>query len=373
MIYFRKFLVSVSVVTALFICSGWGSAAHRKINEHAPSSLPGSMSFLKASWTIVLAEHGSDADKRKSWDPDEGPKHYIDIDDYPEFLLNGRIPQTYDSVCAIHGESFVIEKGTLPWATLITFDSLRSCFTRMDWDKAGLFAADLGHYVADGHQPMHLTRNYDGQYTGQNGIHSRYETKMIGKYISQILYPDDTVTYIENVSDYIFSYIYFNYSLVDSILLADSSAHALSGSITSDQYYSLLWGASKGFTTDLFKRAGSSLAGLIYTAWVEAGSPVMPPYALDELMAGNTLSLMNLPNPFISETWIRFNLRDDASPVLLKVYDITGNLVEVLQDGYLNTGMNEIRWDARRCKPGVYYISLIAGSDTRTIKAILFD
>jgi hypothetical protein len=196
---------------------------------------------------------------------------------------------------------------------------------------------------------------------------------MIGKFISQILYPDDTVTYIENVSDYIFSYIYFNYSLVDSILLADSSSHALSGSITSDHYYSLLWDASKGFTTDLFKRAGSSLATLIYTAWVEAGSPVMPPYALDELMAGNTLSLMNLPNPFISETWIRFNLRDDASPVLLKVYDITGNLVEVLQDGYLNTGMNEIRWDARRCKPGVYYISLIAGSDTRTIKAILFN
>ena len=163
--YFRKVLAAVSLLAIFFFCSGWGSGGHRKINEHAPASFPSSMTFLKAGWTVLLADHGSDADKRKSWDPTEGPKHYIDIDDYPEFLLNGKIPQSYDSVCALHSESFVTDKGILPWATLITFDSLRNCFERLDWDNAGLFAADLGHYVADGHQPLHITRNYDGQYT----------------------------------------------------------------------------------------------------------------------------------------------------------------------------------------------------------------
>lgn len=373
MIHFRKILAYVPVFAGLLVCSGWGSGGHRKINEHAPASFPASMAFLKASWTILLAEHGSDADKRKSWDPDEGPKHYIDIDDYPEFVLNGKIPQTYDSVCALHGEPFVIDKGTLPWATLVTFDSLRNCFARMDWEKAGLFAADLGHYVADAHQPLHLTRNYDGQYTNQGGIHSRYETKMIGKYIGQVQYPDDSVQYVSDISGHVFNYIYLNYVYVDSLLLADSVAHAVSGSITSDQYYSLLWDATKGFTTQMFKSASLSLAALIYTAWVEAGSPYMNPYAIGELTGADPVFIVNQPNPFSSETWIRFFVRDAASPVMVKVYDITGNNVVVLQDGFLNAGMNKIRWDAGGFRPGVYYISFTAGSDTRTIKAILFN
>jgi hypothetical protein len=46
------------------------------------------MSFW-ASWSDSLAAHGSDADYRKSSDPDEAPKHYIDIDNYPEFISNG--------------------------------------------------------------------------------------------------------------------------------------------------------------------------------------------------------------------------------------------------------------------------------------------
>lgn len=114
-------------------------------------------------WVSLLAEHASDADIRKAWDPTEGPKHYIDIDNYPEFLNTGHIPTTLDSVIALHGNDFVYDNGILPWATLTTFDSLQACFEREDWDNAVLFAADLGHYIADGHMPMHITRNYNGQ------------------------------------------------------------------------------------------------------------------------------------------------------------------------------------------------------------------
>jgi hypothetical protein len=373
MTWMRKFLVTVSFLFVIIVCSGWGSGGHRKINEHAPASFPYSMSFLKASWTIILADHCSDADKRKSWDPSERPKHYIDIDDYPEFLLYGKIPQTYDSICALHGESFVIDKGTLPWATLVAYDSLRCCFERMDWSKAGLFAADLGHYVADGHQPLHITRNYNGQYTNQTEIHSRYETHMIGDYLTQIIYTDDSVSEIQDVSGYIFSYLYYNYKDVDSLLRADSLAHAVTGSTSSNQYYSYLWESTRGFTVDLFKRASYALAGLIYSAWIEAGSPVMPAYAIDELTSGKSLSLMNQPNPFSSETRIRFMNMDSGSPVLLRVFDVNGKMVATLQDGIIKVGMNEIKWDARGCRPGIYYISLVAGSDIKTIKAILFN
>lgn len=358
----------------MILFSGWGSVGHRKINLHAPASLPHSLEFLKASWTILLPAHGSDADKRKSWDPDEEPKHYIDIDDYPEFILNGRIPQTYDSIVALHGESFVLDKGTLPWATLITFDSLKNCFQRMDWNKAGLFAADLGHYVADGHQPLHITGNYDGQHTGQNGVHSRYETKMIGTYENQIVYTDDSAFHqIQDVSGYVFGYIYYNYQDLDSLLFADSTAYATAGHVYSSQYYSLFWDLSKNFTIDLFKRASYSLAELIYTAWVQAGSPVMPANAMDELSSGGSLLLKNFPNPFSGETTIRFFIRHPNSAVLLQIYDMTGTVVATLKDNKPDQGLNEIRWDATGYKPGIYYIRLKTDDRIETIKSVLFN
>ena len=369
----KKISITVFFLFIMILCSGWGSVGHRKINQHAPASFPHSMVFLKASWTIFLADHGSDADIRKGWDPDEEPKHYIDIDDYPEFLINGKIPRTYDSVCALHGLSFVIDKGTLPWATLIAFDSLKSCFQRQDWNKAGLFAADLGHYVADGHQPLHITKNYDGQYTGQKKIHSRYESQLIGKYQDQIVYPDDSAFHqIQDVSDYIFGYIYLNYTVLDSLLMADSTAYKMAGNVYSSQYYSLFWDLSKNFTIDLFKRASYSLAGLIYTAWIQAGSPVIPANAIDELSPGNTLLLLNYPNPFSKETQICFMNNHSESNVLLGVYDITGKLVAVLHDGRMKAGMNEITWDATDYKRGIYYIRLKTDESIETIKAVLF-
>jgi hypothetical protein len=38
----------------------------------------------------------------------------------------------------------------------------------------------LSHFVADLGQPFHATRNYDGFETGQGGIHSYYETQVVG-------------------------------------------------------------------------------------------------------------------------------------------------------------------------------------------------
>jgi len=88
-----------------------------------------------------------------------------------------------------------MDQGILPWAILKTADSLPSCFENNDMHKAMLLAADLGHYIGDSHMPLHITRNYNGQYTGQYGVHSRYESNMIGTFQNQIVY-DGTASYI---------------------------------------------------------------------------------------------------------------------------------------------------------------------------------
>jgi hypothetical protein len=371
MIKARRLLFTILFLPGLIILSGWGSAGHKKISEHAPASFPYSMTFLKASWTILLSEHASDADIRKGWDPDEGPKHYIDIDDYPEFLQNGRIPQSYDSVVALHGSSFVLDKGILPWSTITAYDSLRNCFQRLDWSKAGLFAADLGHYIADGHMPLHITRNYNGQYTNQTGVHSRYESTMIGKYNTEIIYPDDSVMMIPDVGSAVFSYIYYNYQFVDSVLVADKQADSIAGSTSGNAYYEQLWSRSRLFTTDLFKRASFTLAGLIYTAWVQAGSPVMSPNALEEFSREQASLGQNFPNPFTRITKIPVTIKKDNTHLILELVDSSGILCEVLLDSVMNQGDANIFLDGTRFPQGIYYIVLKEDNYRMVRKAVL--
>ena len=171
---------------------GWGSIGHKIINKNITLSFPAELSMLQF-WSDSLAAHGSDADYRKSWDPDEDIKHYIDIDNYPEFVTEGKISSDRDSLIAKYGSSFVLTQGILPWAIIETFYSLQAALQQGNWPDAMLFASDLGHYVGDCHMPLHLTLNYNGQYSGQYGIHSRYESTMINTYQQQIIFSGDTI------------------------------------------------------------------------------------------------------------------------------------------------------------------------------------
>jgi len=330
------------------------------------------MSFLNPSWTNIVTLHCSDADYRKNTDPDEEPRHYIDIDNYTEFLELNCIPEAYDSVLQIHGLNWVLLQGILPWATETTFDSLKSCFLRKDWNRSALFAADLGHYVGDGHQPLHITRNYNGQFTGQDGIHSRYESKMTGKFDAQIVYPVDSVQMINKVRGFIFSYIYKNYIFLDSILAADTYAHTIAGDVTSDAYYQALWSKCGALTIDLYHRASKSLADLIYTAWVQAGSPVMYPNVITEPEdLFKTRLLQNFPNPFRGITIIPVEINQPNTFISLKVFDAFGNLKASLLNEKMTEGYYEIRWDARNLPDGIYYYILKADDWTATRKMVL--
>jgi hypothetical protein len=272
------------------ILSGWGYKGHEIIGKNSGRSFHTSMGQFEA-WIPVLTSHSADADKRKSWDDTEDIKHYIDIDNYPEYNENGFISQDLDSLIAKYGRKFIEDQGTLPWATLKAYDSLVSLFRSRQYDAAALIAADLSHYVADGHMPLHLTRNYDGQFTGNKGIHSRYESTMVGKFASQFVYEGAEISFVEDVPGYVFSYIYQNYPLLDSILRGDDYAQEVSSSTTSSAYNDTLWAMTGAMTIDLFSGASASLAELIYSAWLTAGSPSFDDHTFVQLIAMNQSSL----------------------------------------------------------------------------------
>jgi len=364
----KLFLSSIALLTLSVIIISWGGAGHSKISQSSALSFNLQMQDFQ-TWVGFLRDHASDADNRKGADPTEGPKHYIDIDNYSEFLTNGRIPQTLDSANAIHTSAFVLDNGTLPWATINSFDSLRNCLQRHDFVKAQIFAADLGHYVADGHMPLHITKNYNGQLTGTTGIHSRFESTMINAYVSQITYTGDSIVEISDVNQYIFNYLYTNYPYVDSVLMADTYAKTFGGT-SSSAYKSALWAKSKSFTIPLFKRASHALAELIYTAWVEAGSPSLINTTTGFPLALSNASLeQNSPNPFTATSLINYTLNEDCK-VLMQVFDINGISVATLINDTLPEGRHSCKWTPGHVPAGLYYLVLNTGKYIQVKKMV---
>jgi len=271
-----------------------------------------------------------------------------------------------------HHPSFVEDQGYLPWATEATYDTLKACFERRDWDKAVLVAADLGHYVADAHMPLHLTRNYNGQFTGNKGIHSRYESTMIGDYIDQIQFEGDSIHPIENVNKYIFDYIYHNYPYVDSVIAADDYASNHTGSTSSNAYTNSLWEKTRSFTIPLFRNASLALTELIYTAWIEAGKPYIDVTSVASLSRKGISLEQNYPNPFSHSTSIQFTLQNEAD-VILDVFDDSGRLVENILDSHCPSGETKLLWQPGNLSPGNYYLVLKSGKYKEVRTIILVD
>ena len=165
--------------------------------------------------------------------------------------------------------------GLLPWAALEAYNKLVQSFKEKNRDKVLIFAADLGHYVADGHQPFHTMLNYDGQLTDQKGIHGRYESEMVNRYIDQIANSMATqeIKYVDKPLEYIFDFLTASNFYSPVIFTADKTSFAQAGSHGSEDYYKLLWFRTKHLTINQLSNASGVLASLIYSAWIDAGKP----------------------------------------------------------------------------------------------------
>lgn len=368
--YYLKLTALIAV--SIFLMS-WGNSGHKKINGNAELSYNSEIQELM-TWTQDLISHASDADDRKAWDPDEAPRHYIDIDEYAEFIATGTIPQDIDDAIAAHGYSFVYDAGVLPWATKNTYDSLVNCFARLDWESAMLFASDLGHYVGDGHMPLHITTNYNGQYSNNYGIHSRYESTMINTYGSQIFYEGDEITYITDVQQYIFNYLYANYIYVDSVLLADDYAKSINSNTSSSEYKAALWEKTGAFTTLLFKNASHALAELIYSAWCDANKPYIfsGPFIFTHQKNEPEFLEQNVPNPFSSSTQITYSL-PLLNHVSIEVLNLEGKKIATLVDQEEGKGTHSLEWRPSGIREGLYLLVFKSGNTTEIRKMMLVD
>jgi len=88
----------------------------------------------------------------------------------------------------------------------------------------------------------------------------------------------------------------------------------------------------------------------------------------------------NYPNPFNPETWIPYQIREEAE-VGIAIYNARGDLIRnfnlgLKPVGYYTTSDKAVYWDGRNnggedVASGIYFYRLIAGSQTEIKKMII--
>ncbi len=328
-------LITMLTLPALF--GRWGWSGHRFINNTAVDHLPESMSFFQ-DHRGYLSDHAADPDT----DNFPGNYHYIDIDYYPEFFA-GTLPHQWQDMIALYGQNTMEDYGLVPWVIDWWMSDMTTLMENGSWNDVWQVAAELGHYVGDSHQALHLTLNYNGQLTGNYGIHSRYETQMINPHLSEISFPDSVALYWESPLDSIFEYIDDIYLLVDMIIEADDRASTVDPN-HHDAYFAHMWSDLGDTTIWSLNRASVDLASIWYTAWTNAGSPYPEGVGVDDIQVPGHFEIKAFPNPFNAQISIEFYLEHNTN-ASLTIFDVNGRLVQTLVHGDFKSGKHTVSWD----------------------------
>jgi len=242
--------------------------------------------FYRANIEFIT-EHAVSADKRRYVDSNEAPRHFLDADHYGKKPFS-HIPQNWGDAVHKYTADTLDKYGTVPWAIQYNYYRLVKAFKAHD-DTAILKAsADLGHYVADAHVPLHLTLNYNGQLTNQTGIHALWESRIPELFGDHWNYYVGKARYIDNPLTEAFKICSSSFKEVDSVLRFE---RILSKSFPADKKYEILKRNGKtikdyseaytlayrkmlnGMVQRRIRASILSVGSFWFSAWVDGGQP----------------------------------------------------------------------------------------------------
>jgi hypothetical protein len=266
----------------------WGFFGHQRINFYAVFLLPPSMLAFYKPHLDFLSEHAVDPDKRRYAVAEEGPRHYIDMDHYGRYPFD-TLPRRWDQAVEKFSEDSLNAHGIVPWWIQTMLARLTKAFRERDGPRILKLSAEIGHYVADAHVPLHASSNHNGQLTGQRGIHGFWESR-----IPELLADKNwdfligRAVYLPSPSAFIWQRVLESAAAADTVL---SVERALSLRFPPDkrfafeerngklvrQYseaYTRAYDASlHGMVERRMRQAIAAVASFWYTAWVDAGQP----------------------------------------------------------------------------------------------------
>lgn len=251
--------------------------------DRAIALLPPELRPLFEKHRAMVVERAIDPDTwRTAGFGEEEKNHFLDLDweGYGKYPFTA-LPRDYTAAVAKFGRERIEQMGTLPWRAEEFHGNLRRAFEA--YGRRGPFgqfdivfyAASLAHYVSDGHVPFHAVVNYDGQLTGQHGIHSRFETALFERYRTQLTIAPKPIAPILNPRDFMFETIVQGTQLVAPILKSDLEAIA-TRDVYDDTYFKAFFASNRPVLERRLNEAIAAVAAVITGAWEAAGKPPVP-------------------------------------------------------------------------------------------------
>ena len=277
---------------------GWGNEGHTAINRVAAQKLPAAMpQFLRAA-VGEIAYLGPEPDRWRSSTEfalknSQEPDHFIDLErvSWLDPLPRGRYEfyrKLYEkrAATAENPDDYLPEHvGLQPYITMEVYGRMKAALREYRQRRAAhqptqavqraiiFYAGWLGHYVADGSQPLHTTIQYNGWvganpngYTTEHKIHAQFETA----YVAANITDKDFASLVKSparVEDPFAGYVAYlqqSHALVEKVYALEK-AGGFTGKGSPE---------AKEFTRQRLAAGSQMLLNLWYTAWMESAVPV---------------------------------------------------------------------------------------------------
>ncbi|MCF0062439.1 zinc dependent phospholipase C family protein [Dyadobacter chenwenxiniae] len=235
----RTFWFKISATAILFLTLTalkplWGFWAHKRINRLAVFRLPPEMQVFYKENIDFITENAVNPDRRRYAVVREAERHYIDLDVYGDSAFQ-ILPKFWIEAVKQIGEDSLRKHGIVPWYIQTGAYQLTEAFKEKDARKILRISADLGHYIADAHVPLHTTRNYNGQLTGQEGIHGFWESRLPELFAEHYDLWIGQATYRDNVAHLAWQTVAESHVAADSVFVFEKQ---LSASFPPDKKFS---------------------------------------------------------------------------------------------------------------------------------------
>jgi hypothetical protein len=312
-----RFIVAAAMLPLMTaqLSFAWGADGHRMINRLAAKYLPAEVpAFLRNGEALDTMEYlGPEPDRWKNRAEEElsvtqSPDHFLDMEwadlaDVSCTASQNGCPASgmdlphrrYDFIRAVEKAAaahpdlnLTAEKiGFQPWQVEETYERLKVGLreyrklvaANQDTKPAEtailFYAAWLGHYVADGSQPLHDTIQYNGWtgpnpngYTTEHKIHSQFETIFVmaaakASDVAPLVAAAKPAVLNDEWADYLL-YLRHSNSLVEKTYQLEKAGGFVDTGTPE----------SRAFLDERLAAGAIELRDLIYTAWMKSGDPV---------------------------------------------------------------------------------------------------
>lgn len=263
----------------------WGFYAHKRINQLAIYTLPHPIVTFYKRHLHEIENLAVLPDQRRYILDAEAARHYIDLDHYTIDSIKNTTWKQIEQRVAV---DTLTKHGIVVWHIPIVYKRLVRAFTEKDTISIIKLSAEIGHYIGDAHVPLHTTSNYDGQKTGQSGIHGFWESR-IPEILKEGL--EDFVgvaEFIPSIQQAVWQWVLESNQYVDILLKEEKNIHQKFKSSKKYSFeqkngilmknYSLSY--SKAYHKALnnqvenrFRLSIKHIGDIWYSAWLEAGQP----------------------------------------------------------------------------------------------------